>query len=60
VNILLIAVVGVLCVFGGEAFCILGPLHYQQQIHVICHAIFYAGIGLVALAGLLHWKGRLK
>ena len=53
-----IAVVGVLCVFGGEAFCILGPLQYERQIHVICHAILYAGVGLVVFAGFLHRKGR--
>lgn len=53
-----LAVLGVLCIFGGEALCILGPLRYEQQIHVICHVILYAGVGLVALAGLVHWKGR--
>jgi len=58
VPIRLIAVVGVLCVFGGEAFCILGPRQYERQIHVICHAILYSGVGLVAVAALLHWRGR--
>ena len=53
-----IAVIGVLCIFGGETLCILGPLRYEQQVHVICHAILYAGAGLVALAALLHWKVR--
>ena len=58
VPVRLIAVVGVLCIFGGEAFCILGPLQYERQIDVVCHAILYAGVGLIALAALLHWKGR--
>ena len=52
------AVIGVLCIFGGEALCILGPLRYEWQVHVICHAIVYAGVGLVALAGLVHWRAR--
>jgi hypothetical protein len=56
-NVLSIAAVGVLCIFGGEALCILGPLRYERQIHVICHAIFYAGVSLVGLAGFLRWKG---
>jgi hypothetical protein len=58
VPVRLIAILGVLCVFGGEAFCIVGPLQYERQIHVTCHAILYAGVGLVALAAPLHWKGR--
>ncbi|HEU4693577.1 MAG TPA: hypothetical protein VFS23_34675 [Vicinamibacterales bacterium] len=52
------AVTGVLCIFGGEALCILGPLRYEQQVHVICHVILYAGVGLVALAALVHWRVR--
>lgn len=50
-------VVGVLCIFGGESFCIFGPIRYQQLIHVVCHIILYSGIALVFVGGLLHWSG---
>ena len=50
--------VGVILIFGGEAFCILGPLRYERAVHIACHAIFYLGIVLVALGIVLHWRER--
>ena len=52
-----LAMVGVLCIGGGEAFCIFGPIHYQNTVHIVCHAILYSGIACVALAALAHIKG---
>jgi hypothetical protein len=34
---------GVLGIFCGESFCILGPLRYERRIHVACHSILYSG-----------------
>ena len=41
-------VIGTLLIVGGELLCILGPLRYQRAIHLVCHALFYAGVGLAA------------
>jgi len=49
---------GVLCIFGGESFCILGPLRYEHLIHITCHAIFYSGIALACVGAFLSWSGR--
>lgn len=45
---------GVVCIFGGESFCILGPLRYERLIHVICHTILYSGIALAFVGAFLH------
>ena len=50
-----LAATGVACIFGGEALCLLGPLAYERQVHLICHAILYGGVGLVVLGASLHW-----
>jgi hypothetical protein len=49
---------GVVFIFGGETFCILGPMRYEAVIHVVCHAILYSGMGLVGLGAVLHWVGK--
>ena len=46
---------GVFCIFGGEALCLLGPMAYERQVHLICHAILYGGVGLVVIGAVLHW-----
>jgi hypothetical protein len=51
--------IGVLLIFGGEAFCVFGPLRYERVVHVVCHAIFYAGIAVAAIAAL-GWYGRAR
>ena len=50
-----VAATGVACIFGGEALCLLGPIAYERQVHLICHAILYGGVGLVVIAAALHW-----
>jgi hypothetical protein len=47
--------VGLACMVSGEAFCIFGPLSYPHFVHVVCHAVFYAGVVLCAGAAVLHW-----
>ena len=47
-----LAALGVLCIFGGEAFCIFGPM--LDTVHIICHIILYSGVVLVAAATALH------
>lgn len=53
------ATAGVLGIFGGEALCILGPLEYERQVHLVCHVILYGGIACVAGAAMMQW-GRRK
>ena len=48
-------VAGAACIFGGEALCLLGPIAYEQHVHLICHAILYGGMGLVIVGAALHW-----
>jgi hypothetical protein len=43
---------------GGEAFCILGPLGYPHLVHVVCHAVFYAGMLFCAAAAVLRWRAK--
>jgi hypothetical protein len=50
--------VGVLGIFGGETFCLIGPLRYERIVHLTCHAVLYAGIALVFVGGLLRWRGK--
>ena len=49
---------GLACMVGGEAFCIFGPLDYPHLVHVVCHAVFYAGMLLCAAAAVLHWGAK--
>ena len=49
---------GVVCIFGGEALCILGPLRYEHVVHLACHAVLYTGIVCVGIGAALHWSGR--
>ena len=49
---------GVVFIFGGETFCILGPMRYEAVVHVVCHAILYSGMGLVGLGAVLHWVSK--
>jgi hypothetical protein len=51
-------IAGLTGMVGGEAFCILGPLGYPHFVHVVCHAVFYAGILLCAAAAVLHWRTK--
>lgn len=48
---------GVLFIFGGEGFCLLGPIRYARVVHVVCHIVFYAGVVLVCLGAVLNWAG---
>ena len=52
------AVAGVVGIFGGEALCLAGPLHYEHAIHLACHAILYGGIACVAVAAAIQWGRR--
>jgi len=49
-----LALLGVIFIFGGESYCILGPLCYERIIRIVCHAILYSGIALVGLAVALY------
>jgi predicted acyltransferase len=49
---------GVVLIFGGEAFCILGP--HERIVHVSCHVALYAGMVLVAVGAVLHLTKRLR
>jgi hypothetical protein len=47
---------GVLLIFGGEAFCILG----SERVNGICHVILYTGVVLTALGAILEARRRLR
>jgi len=49
---------GIVCIFGGEALCILGPLKYEHVVHAVCHTILYAGVGGSLLGVVLHLRSR--
>ncbi len=51
-------VAGVLLIFGGETFCLLGPMRFERLVHVLCHAVLYAGIGCSGIGAVLYWAGR--
>jgi len=51
---------GVVCIFGGEALCILGPMRYERTVHMVCHSILYAGIGSFLLGVFGHLRGRSR
>jgi hypothetical protein len=53
-----VVAIGVACIFGGEALCLLGPIAYERQVHLVCHAILYGGIGLVIFGAALHLRSR--
>jgi hypothetical protein len=53
-----IALAGVLCIFGGEMFCILGPMRFEREVHLACHAILYSGIALVSSSAAVYWRRR--
>ncbi len=53
-----LAAVGVAGIFGGEALCLLGPMAYERQVHLICHTILYGGVSLVVIGAALHWLSR--
>jgi hypothetical protein len=39
--------------------CLLGPIAYERQVHLVCHAILYSGVGLVVIAAALYWLSGL-
>jgi len=49
---------GVAFLFGGETFCLLGPMRYERIVHFSCHAVFYAGVAFVCLGGIIHWATK--
>jgi hypothetical protein len=51
---------GIACIFGGEAFCLLGPMRYERLVHFSCHLVFYTGVALVCIGALLHWTGKRR
>jgi len=55
-----LVLLGVLFLFGGESFCLLGPLRYERIVHYSCHAVFYAGAMFVCLGAILRWGGNRR
>jgi hypothetical protein len=55
-----LVLLGIACIFGGEAFCLLGPMRYERLVHFSCHAVFYTGVVLVCIGALLHWAGKRR
>jgi hypothetical protein len=53
-----LVLLGVAFLFGGEAFCLLGPMRYERIVHFSCHAVFYAGVAFVCLGGIIHWATK--
>jgi hypothetical protein len=47
-------------IFGGEAFCLLGPIRYERVVHFSCHVMFYTGIVFGCLGAVLHWAGKRR
>ena len=47
-------------IFGGEAFCILGPLRYESFVHTTCHIALYTGIALVFIGAVIHFRSRAR
>ena len=39
--------VGILFLFGGDAFSLLGPMRFEHTVHFVGHVVFYAGFGVV-------------
>ena len=51
-----LVLVGVLLIFGGESFCLLGPLRYARTVMISCHVVLYAGMVLAGAGAVL--RGR--
>ena len=51
---------GVVLIFGGETFCLLGPIRYEHVVHISCHAVLYAGIVFVCLGAVMHGAGKRR
>jgi len=55
-----LALAGTVLIFGGEIFCLVGPLRYERIVHLSCHAMLYGGVVLVGLGAALHWRRRFR
>jgi len=55
-----LALAGVVMIFSGEALCIFGPLKHERIIHIVCHAILYAGIAFAAVAAIAGVQERFR
>jgi hypothetical protein len=53
-----LVLLGVAFLFGGEAFCLLGPTRYEPIVHFSCHAVFFAGVASVCLGAIIHWATK--
>lgn len=53
-----LVLLGVVLIFGGETFCLLGPMRYERVVHISCHAVFYTGIAFVCVGAVMHWAGK--
>ena len=52
--VLRLVAIGAALIFGGEAFCILGPLRYETLVHLICHIALYCGMALTFVGAVIH------
>jgi protein-S-isoprenylcysteine O-methyltransferase Ste14 len=50
---------GVLMIFGGEAFCLFGPIEDEAAVHRNCHRILYAGVALAGVGAVWHAPARV-
>ena len=48
--------IGAALIFGGEAFCILGPLRYETIVHLTCHIALYSGMALAFVGAVIHFR----
>jgi hypothetical protein len=55
-----LVLLGVVLIFGGENFCLLGPIRYERVVHFSCHAPLNAGIVFVCLGAVAHWGARRR
>ncbi len=39
-----LVLLGVVLIFGGETFCLLGPIRYERVVHFSCHAPLNAAL----------------
>jgi len=46
--------VGIVFLFGGEAFSLLGPMRFEHTVHFVGHVVFYAGFSLVCIGVVTH------
>jgi len=49
---------GLLCIFGGESLCILGPLLHERSMQFACHTVLHSGIALALIGTLLYLSGK--